>query len=91
MPNKIDLNTLTEMQGGPFRLTAIVQKRLRELVKGARPLVDLPRGRRDMLDTVLREIAEGRIEATEEIPDSPAEQLFKPVVDDDDDSSGADE
>ncbi len=84
MAKMIDMNVLTEMQGGPFRLTAIVQKRLRELVRGARPLVDVPRGRRDVLDIVLRELSEGRIEPTEEAPVSPAEQLFKPVVDDDD-------
>ena len=83
MPKGVDMNTLTEMQGGPFRLTSIVQKRMRELVKGARPLVEMPRGRRDTLDIVLRELGEGRIEATEDAPPSPAEQLFKPVVDDD--------
>ncbi len=87
MAKTIDMKMLTEMHGGPFRLTAIVQKRLRELVRGARPLVDVPRGRRDILDIVLRELSDGRIEPTEEAPPSPAEQLFKPVVDDDDSSS----
>ncbi len=91
MPNKVDLNTLIEMQGGPFRLTSIVQKRIRELVRGARPLVEMPKGRQDMLDLVLRELAEGRIEATEEAPEAPAEQLFKPVVDDDDEGGAAEE
>lgn len=89
MAKDIDMTQLTDMEGGPFRLVAIVQKRLKELVRGARPLVDVPRGRRDNLDIVLRELTEGRIEPTEEAPPSPAEQLFKPVLDDDD-SSGTD-
>ena len=52
-------------------------------MKGARQLDEVPRGRRDLLNVVLRELAEGRIEATEEAPESPADQLFKPVVEDD--------
>jgi DNA-directed RNA polymerase subunit K/omega len=87
VPKVTDINTLMEMQGGPFRLTAIVQKRMRELVKGARPLVDAPKGRKDLLDMVLRELSEGRIEATEDARETPAEQLFKPVMDDDDSPS----
>ena len=87
MAKNIDLNVLTEMQGGPFHLVSLVEKRLRELVRGARPLVDVPRGRRDLLDIVLRELIEGRIEPSEEATPTPAEQLFTPVDDDDDDSS----
>ncbi len=84
MAKAVELNLLTEMHGGPFRLTAIIQKRMRELVKGARPLVDVARGRRDLLDIVLRELSDGRIEPTEEVQAAaPAEHLFKPMMDDD--------
>ena len=68
MPDKVDDKVLVDMYGGRFRLSAIVQKRLRELVKGARPLVDVPRGRRDLIQIVLRELSEGRIEPTDEPP-----------------------
>ena len=75
------MNTLVNMYGGQFRVTAIIQKRLKELVRGARPLVEVPKGRRDMMDIVLRELAEGRIEPTEDVAEPPAgEQLFKPTV-----------
>ena len=68
MPNHVDEKVLVDMYGGRFRLAAIVQKRLRELVKGARPLVDVPRGRRDIIDIAMRELFEGRIEPTDEAP-----------------------
>ena len=58
---KVDrLETLTQKVGGRFRLTALLQKRLEELVKGSPPLVDLPAS--DYLDIALQEIEEGRIE-----------------------------
>ena len=31
---------LSKKVGGPFRLTALIQRRLKELIEGARPLVD---------------------------------------------------
>lgn len=46
--------------GGRFKLTALIQRRLKELiVDGARPLVDR-RGRTD-LEIVIQEILEGKI------------------------------
>lgn len=46
--------------GGRFKLTALIQRRLRELViDGARPLVER-RGRTD-LEVVIEEILEGKI------------------------------
>jgi DNA-directed RNA polymerase subunit omega len=48
--------------GGRFKLTALIQRRLKELiVDGARPLVDR-RGRTD-LEIVIQEILEGKIVA----------------------------
>ncbi len=54
------LERLTQKVGGRFRLTALLQKRLAELVKGSPPLVDLPSN--NYLEIALREIEEGRIE-----------------------------
>ncbi|MHC4081976.1 MAG: DNA-directed RNA polymerase subunit omega [Planctomycetota bacterium] len=48
--------------GGRFKLTALIQRRLRELViDGARPLVDRD-GRTD-LEVVIEEILQGKITA----------------------------
>lgn len=46
--------------GGRFRLTSLVQARVRELLDGARPLVER-RGRSD-IEVAVQEIAEGKIE-----------------------------
>ena len=54
------LEHLTQKVGGRFRLTALLQKRLAELVKGSPPLVDLPPN--NFFEIALREIEEGRIE-----------------------------
>ena len=54
------LEQLTQKVGGRFRLTALLQKRLSELVKGSPPLVDLPSN--NYFEIALREIEEGRIE-----------------------------
>lgn len=50
--------------GGRFKLTALIQHRVRELMEGARPLVDR-KGRSDM-EIAIQEIAEGKI--TLELP-----------------------
>jgi DNA-directed RNA polymerase subunit omega len=46
--------------GGRFKLTALIQKRLVELVHGARPLVERERGMTDM-EVVIQEILEDKI------------------------------
>lgn len=45
--------------GGRFRFTALLQKRWRELLFGARPLVEP--GDMTLLEIAIREIAEGKI------------------------------
>jgi DNA-directed RNA polymerase subunit omega len=54
------LERLTQKVGGRFKLTALLQKRLAELVRGSPPLVDLPSS--NFFEIALREIEEGRIE-----------------------------
>ena len=55
---------LIEKIGGRFKLTAVIQKRWRELLHGARPMVD-PEGLSD-LEVVLQELAEGKIVVDED-------------------------
>ncbi|HET6204738.1 MAG TPA: DNA-directed RNA polymerase subunit omega [Planctomycetota bacterium] len=58
--------------GGSFRRTALIQKRVRELVRGAAPLVDL-KGERNPIKIAFLEMEKGLIELEpdEEAP-SPA-------------------
>jgi DNA-directed RNA polymerase subunit omega len=46
--------------GGRFKLTALIQKRVMEIMDGARPLVDRPDGMTD-LELVIQEILEDKI------------------------------
>jgi len=50
--------------GGRFKFTALVQHRVRELMAGARPLVE--RGGRSDIEVAVLEIVEGKIKG--EIP-----------------------
>ncbi|MFP4105398.1 MAG: DNA-directed RNA polymerase subunit omega [Phycisphaerae bacterium] len=49
-----------EKVGGRFKLTALIQKRLVELIQGARPLVERKKGQTDM-EVVIQEILEDKI------------------------------
>lgn len=49
--------------GGAFKLTSLIQRRLVELLQGARPMVET-RGLSD-IEVVVKEIMEGKIEPTE--------------------------
>jgi DNA-directed RNA polymerase subunit omega len=58
---------LVQKVGGVFKLCSLIQKRMRELVMGARPLVELDeQDRGDMLSIVLHEIQEGKVSVAEE-------------------------
>ena len=46
--------------GGRFKLTALIQKRLGELLQGMRPLVERKRGMTDM-EVVIQEILEDKV------------------------------
>lgn len=69
----IDLEEqLVEKLGGKFKVTLLIQLRLLELNRGARPLVEVehserfdeagPPSRQELLRIVIREILEGKIE-----------------------------
>ncbi len=51
---------IVNMIGGRFRLTALIQRRMVELMQGARPLVERTKGMTDM-ELVIQEILEEKI------------------------------
>jgi len=51
---------LSNKVGGQFKLTALIQKRMVELMQGTRPLVERKRGMTD-LEVVIQEILEEKI------------------------------
>jgi DNA-directed RNA polymerase subunit omega len=51
--------------GGRFKLTALIQKRLDELVQGARPLIEDTEGK-TILEIVIQEILQDKITAETE-------------------------
>ncbi len=63
-------DTIINMIGGRFKLTALMQKRWVELMQGARPTVDP--GDRSELEVIVQEILEGKIAADFSPPPAPA-------------------
>jgi DNA-directed RNA polymerase subunit omega len=58
----MDFRKIQEAQercGGPFAMTSILQKRVRELVQGARPLVETDKTR--PIDIALEELMHNRL------------------------------
>ena len=56
---------LIEKVGGRFKLVALLQKRVRELQRGARPFVEPESATTTYKEIALKEIAEGKIELTQ--------------------------
>lgn len=56
--------------GGRFKLTALIQRRMVELMQGSRPLVDRKRGMTDM-EVAIQEILEDKIGIDYENSDVP--------------------
>ena len=67
MIEELKSTDLINKVGGRFKLTALIQKRLNEIVQGARPLIDNTEGK-TMLEIVIQEILQDKIAA--ETPDS---------------------
>jgi DNA-directed RNA polymerase subunit omega len=63
-PSLEDYSRAAEKVGGRFRLTVLLQKRVRELVRGAAPLVDVRPGD-SPIHVALREVLEGKVELVE--------------------------
>ena len=62
--------------GGKFKLTALVQKRLGELMQGGRPLIKDIEGR-TMLEIVIQEILQDKIAVDDGVSPEPGEKLKK--------------
>lgn len=60
-------DTIVERAGGRFKLCALIQRRLVQLMEGARPLVE--RNGRSDLELVIEEIMQSKIEL-EYVPES---------------------
>lgn len=60
MINELKNSKLAEKVGGRFKLTALIQKRLTELLRGGRPLINDPEGK-TQLEIVIQEILEDKI------------------------------
>ncbi len=57
--NYMEIDQLAEKFGGRYKLTVLIQKRLKELVKGSQKLVDLED--RNLINIVMEEIRQGKI------------------------------
>ena len=57
--NYTEIDQLAEKFGGRYKLTVLIQKRLKELVKGGQKLVDAED--RNMINIVLEEIRQGKV------------------------------
>jgi DNA-directed RNA polymerase subunit omega len=53
-------NEIIKKVGGKFKLTALVQRRLEELLQGARPLIEDSAGK-TMLEIAIKEILQDKI------------------------------
>jgi len=60
MIEELKSTDLINKVGGRFKLTALVQKRLDELVQGSRPLIEDSSGK-TMLEIVIQEILQDKI------------------------------
>ena len=60
MLNALKDKALIKKFGGRFKLTALIQKRLKELVHGSRPLIEDTKGK-SLLEIVVQEIIENKI------------------------------
>jgi DNA-directed RNA polymerase subunit omega len=62
--------------GGKFKLTALVQRRLAELMQGGRPLIKDTEGK-TMLEIVIQEILQDKITIDDGVPSEPADSTEK--------------
>jgi DNA-directed RNA polymerase subunit omega len=60
MIDEFKSDAIIKKVGGRFRLTALIQKRLGELLRGARPLIEDTEGK-TMLEIVVQEIMQDKI------------------------------
>ena len=59
MLSSTELDQMAEKFGGRYKLTVLIQKRLKELVKGGQKLVDVED--RNLINIVIEEIRQGKV------------------------------
>ena len=67
MIDELKSEEIVNKVGGRFKLTALVQKRLGELLQGARPLIEDAAGK-TMLEIVVQEILQDKIAVDDGLP-----------------------
>ncbi len=67
MIDELKSEEIVNKVGGRFKLTALVQKRLGELLQGARPLIEDAQGK-TMLEIVVQEILQDKISVDDGLP-----------------------
>jgi len=60
MIEELKSTEIVEKVGGRYKLTALIQKRLRELMRGSRPLIEDTEGKTN-LEIVIQEILQDKI------------------------------
>lgn len=70
MIEELKNTTLADKIGGKFRLSALIQKRMLELTRGARPLLEDTEGK-TMMEIVVQEIKEDKIAIDTSRPEPP--------------------
>lgn len=76
MIDELKSEELVNKAGGKFRLTALVQRRLAELLQGGRPLIKDTEGK-TMLEIVIQEILQDKITIDDGVSQGPAESADK--------------
>ena len=66
MLEELKSERLINKVGGKFKLTALVQKRLSELLQGSRPLIENTEGK-TILEIVIQEILQDKITAEDKV------------------------
>jgi DNA-directed RNA polymerase subunit omega len=73
MIDELKSQELIDKVGGRFKLTALVQKRLSELMQGSRPLIKDTEDK-TMLEIVIQEILQDKIALDDEVPSESTEK-----------------
>ena len=76
MIDELKSDEIINKVGGKFKLTALVQRRLGELLQGGRPLIKDTEGK-TMLEIVIQEILQDKIAIDDGVPAEPAEKKEK--------------
>jgi DNA-directed RNA polymerase subunit omega len=76
MIDELKSEEIVKKVGGRFKLTALVQRRLAELLQGGRPLIKDIEGK-TMLEIVIQEILQDKIAIDDGAPPEPAEDSGK--------------